>query len=91
MQKQKLIHMALCLSKKKKKKNYEKIIYIYTQKLRYYPSTVNLHGCVRNCNTLNKLSNRVCVPNKTEDFNPSIFNIVTRINEFKTLAKHISC
>ena len=32
MQKQKLIHMALCLSKKKKKKNYEKIIYIYILK-----------------------------------------------------------
>ena len=33
----------------------------------------------------------VCVPNKTEDLNLSVFNIITRINESKTLTKHISC
>ena len=65
--------------------------YAYSQELRYYSSTVNLHTCVRNYNTLNKLSNKVCVPNKTEDFSLSIFNFITRINGFKTLAKHISC
>ena len=37
------------------------------------------------------LSNKVCVPNKTEDLNLSIFNMITGINESKTLTKHISC
>ena len=32
-----------------------------------------------------------CVPNKTEDLNLSMFNIITGINESKTLTKHISC
>ena len=29
--------------------------------------------------------------NKTEDLNPSVFNMITEINESKTLAKYISC
>ena len=29
--------------------------------------------------------------NKTEDLNLSIFKVITKINELKTLAKHISC
>ena len=34
---------------------------------------------------------KVCVPNKIEDLNLSVFNIITQINEQKTLARHISC
>ena len=30
-------------------------------------------------------------PNKTEDLNLSIFNMITGINELKTLTEHISC
>ena len=32
----------------------------------------------------------VCVLNKTEDLNLSVFNMITGINELKTLTKHIS-
>ena len=52
---------------------------------------VKLDRCVGSCNTLNDLSNKVCVPNKTEDLNLSVFNMITGINELKTLTKHISC
>ena len=37
------------------------------------------------------LSNKVCVSNKTEDLNLSLFNINTGINESKILTKHIPC
>ena len=36
----------------------------YSQGLRCYPFAVNLERCVGNCNTLNDLSNKVCVSNK---------------------------
>ena len=36
------------------------------------------------------LSYKVCVPNKTEDLNLSVCNIITGINESKTLTKHVS-
>ena len=63
----------------------------YSQEFHYYPFTVKLDRCVGNCNTLNHLSNKVCVPNKIEDLNVSVLNMITGINESKTLAKHISC
>ena len=51
----------------------------YTQRLSYYPFAVNLDKCMVNCNTLNDLSNRICVSNKTEDLNLSILNFITKI------------
>ena len=38
---------------------------------------------------LNDLSNKVCVPNKTEDLNLGMFNMITEINQSKKLTKHI--
>ena len=53
----------------------------YTQGLRSYPFAVNLDRCVGSCNTFNDLSNNVCVPNKTEGLNISVFNMFTGLNE----------
>ena len=50
---------------------------------------VKLDRCVGSCNTVSDLSNKVCVPNKTEDLNLSIFSMIARINESKILTKHI--
>ena len=61
------------------------------QELHYYPFAVKLDRCVWSCNTLNDLSNKVCFPNKTEDLNLNVFNLIARINELKALTKHISC
>ena len=63
----------------------------HTQGLHYYPFAVNLDRCVQSCNTLNDLSNRVCIPSETDDLNWSVFNMITGIDELKTLTKHISC
>ena len=58
----------------------------------YYPFAVKLERCDGSCNTLNNLSNKECVPNKTEYLNLSVFNMITGINEPKTLTKkHTSC
>ena len=37
------------------------------------------------------LSNKECVPNKTEDLNLSVFKMIKRIYESKPLANHILC
>ena len=42
-------------------------------------------------NTFNDLSNKVSLPNKTEDSNLSMLNIITGIYESRTLTKHVSC
>ena len=54
-----------------------------SQEFHFYPFAVKLDRCVRSCNTLNDLSNKVCIPSKTEDLNLSVFNMITRMNESK--------
>ena len=46
---------------------------------------------VGSCNNRNNLPNKACVPNKTEDINLIVFNMIRDINESETLKKHISC
>ena len=48
----------------------------YSQELQYYPFVVKLYGCVGSCNTLNDLSNKKCVPNKSEDLNIHVSNLI---------------
>ena len=45
----------------------------YSQEFHYYPVAVKLGRWVGSFNTLNDLSNKVCIPNKTEDLNLSVF------------------
>ena len=56
----------------------------YSQEFHYYLSAVKLDRCVGSCNTLNDLSSKVYVPNKTEDLNLSMFNMITGRNESKS-------
>ena len=63
----------------------------YSQEFHYYPFWVKLKRGTGSCNTLNDLSNKVYIANKTEDLNISVFNIITGITESETLKKHISC
>ena len=51
-----------------------------SQEFHYYPFAVKLDRCVGSCNTLNDLSNKVCVPNKAENLNLIVFSMITWIN-----------
>ena len=56
----------------------------YTHGLRYYSFAVNLDRCLGSYNTLNDLTNRVCLSNKAEDLNLNLFNLIAEINGSKT-------
>ena len=56
----------------------------YSQEFHYHPFSVKLDRCIGSCNTLNDLSNKVCISNKTEDLNLSAFNTISGMNESKT-------
>ena len=66
------------------------------KELHYYQFTINLDRCVGSCNTLNDLSNRLCVPYK-QNILTLIFLIFLKKkkkkkkNESKTLTKQIPC
>ena len=55
----------------------------YSQKFHSYPFVAKLDRCDTSCNTLNDLSNKVYVPNKTEDSNLNVLNIIIGTNESK--------
>ena len=57
----------------------------------YYPFLVKLARCIGSCNTVNDLSNKICIPSKTGDLDLSVCNMITGTNESKTLTRHISC
>ena len=59
-----------------------------SQEFHYYPFAVKLDICV---GSFNGLSDKVCVPKRKEHLNLSVNNMITGINESKTLTKHISC
>ena len=63
----------------------------YNQEIHQYPFSVKLDTCFGSCNTINDLSNKICIPSKTEDLNLGFYNLITGINKSKTLTKHISC
>ena len=63
----------------------------YSQEFHYDPFAVKLDRSVGSFNTFNDLSNEKCAPNKTEDLNVSLCNMIAVIHESKILTKHISC
>ena len=51
----------------------------YSQEFYYYPFVVKLDRCVGGCNTVNDLSNKVCVPNKNRiDYRKKMKNKLTK-------------
>ena len=66
------------------------LLLVYILEFHYYPFAIKLDRCVGSCNTLIDLSDKVCVPNITEDLNLNVFDMITGISESKTLTKHIS-
>ena len=66
----------------------------YNQGLLYYPLMVNLNKCKESCNTLDDLSNSLCVPKKKEDAKTlkyGVFDMIKQENETNGLTKHVSC
>ena len=50
---------------------------------------ISLDKCNGSCNAVDELSTKICVQSETKDINFKLFNMIARINEVKTLVKHI--
>ena len=62
----------------------------YNQEFHYYQFAAKLDRCVRCCNNLNDLSNKLFVPNKIENLNLSVFNMIIGINKKKQQSIHLA-
>ena len=57
----------------------------------YYPFMISLGKFYGSCNAVDDLSTKMCVQSETKAVNGKGFNLITTMNEVKTLVKHISC
>ena len=65
------------------------LIDLNPNELHYYPFVLSLARYNESYNTLDDLSSRICVSNKTEDVNLNVFNMITRMSQ--NIKKNISC
>ena len=57
----------------------------YNQEFHCYSFAVKLDRCVESCNTVNDLSNKLCIPSKKEDLNLNVFNMITGKSQSKDI------
>ena len=67
------------------------LIDLNPNELYYYPFTIIMVRCDGSCCTFKDPGGIISVPNKMEDINLKVFNIIYEINESRTFEKHISC
>ena len=70
-----------CFSLKNQRFNHLLYTNEFSQEFHYYLFKVKLDKSVGSFNSLNNLSNKICVSNKTEDLKLSVFNMIWGINE----------
>ena len=49
--------------------------------VQYYPFIISINRCDGKCNTVEDLFDRICAPNKIDNVNWKVFNIVKGTNE----------
>ena len=56
----------------------------------FYPFSVKLNRCNGNCNNINDPYARICVPDIVKNLNVKVFNLMSRINETRSIKWHVS-
>ena len=51
----------------------------------FYPFSVKTSKCGGNCNNINNLYAKICVPDVVKDLNVKVFNLMSRTNETKNI------
>ena len=57
----------------------------------FYPYNVQVNKCSGSCNTLDNLIEKLRVPNIIKGLNMKVYNILTMLNETRTVLWHESC
>ena len=54
----------------------------------FYPFSIKINKCSGNCNNINDLYARICVPNVIKNLNVKVVNLMTRTNETRQIKWH---
>ena len=57
----------------------------------FYPFSIKTSKCSGNCNNINDLYAKICVPDIVKDLNVKVFNLMSRTNETKHIKWHETC
>ena len=54
----------------------------------FYPFSIKTSKCIGNCNNINDLYAKICVPDVANDLNVKVFNLISRTNETRHVKWH---
>ena len=54
----------------------------------FYPLSIKINKCSRDCNNINDPMAKLYVPNIVKDMNIKVFNLLARINETRKIVWH---
>ena len=57
----------------------------------FYPFSIKVSKCSGNCNNINNLYAKICVPDVIKDLNVKVFNLMSRTNETRFIKWHEKC
>ena len=57
----------------------------------FYPFSVKINRCSRNCNSINDSYAKICVPDVVKNLNVKVFNLMSRSNETKSIKSYETC
>ena len=63
---------------------------IISDEILFYPFTVSVNECVGSCSTIDDPYAQVCLPNEVKHRNVKVFNLMSKINETRSLVQHES-
>ena len=67
------------------------IINMNSNNLVFYPFSIKTNKCSSNCNNVNDLHVKICVPGVVKDLNVKVFNLMSRTNETRHIKWHETC
>ena len=81
-----------CISMKNQKcKVRPEIVNINSNNPIFYPFSVKINRYYGNCNNINDPYARSCVPDTVKNLNVKVFNLMSRINETRSITWHKTC
>ena len=57
----------------------------------FYPFSIKTSKCSGNCNNINDLYSKICVPDVAKKLNVKVFNLMQRTNETRHIEWHETC
>ena len=57
----------------------------------FYPLSIKVNKCGGDCNNINDIMAKLCIPDIVKDMNIKVFNLLARINETRKVVWHETC